>query len=430
VNITAGTTYVASYLAPSGHYSVSSQGLASAVTNGPLTAPADAAAGGNGVFSYGATAALPTNAFNATNYFVDVTYAGAPAPGQVTGVAATAGPQSANVSWTAPASGGAPSSYTVTPRINGVAQTEKTVSGSPPATSTTVTGLTAGTAYTFVVTAANGGGTGAASAASNAVTPTGASTPGAPTGATASADTKSATVSWNAPASDGGSAITGYTVTPFVGATAQAATTVSGTTTSTRVTGLTNGTSYTFTVKATTAAGTGPASAATSAVSPRHSIFEYGTPATIDAGDGSSVNLGVKFTADTSGTVSAIRFYKAAANTGTHVGSLWSVGGTLLAQVTFTAESASGWQKATFSSPVAITAGTTYVASYLAPNGHYSVNGSAFGAAAMDNPPLHALANSLTPNGVYAYGAASAFPSSSFNATNYWVDVLFGAAGA
>jgi hypothetical protein len=48
----------------------------------------------------------------------------------------------------------------------------------------------------------------------------------------------------------------------------------------------------------------------------------------------------------------------------------------------------------------------------------------------MDNPPLHALANSLTPNGVYAYGAASAFPSSSFNATNYWVDVLFGAAGA
>jgi hypothetical protein len=430
VNVTAGTTYVASYLAPAGHYSVTASGLSSAVTNGPLSALADAATAGNGVFAYGAAAAFPTNAFNATNYFVDVTYAGAPAPGQVTGVTATAGPQSASVTWTAPATGGAPSSYTVTPRINGVAQTPKTISGSPPATSTAVSGLTAGTAYTFVVTASNGGGTGPASAASNTVTPTGAALPGAPTGATASADTKSATVTWNAPASDGGSAITGFTITPFVGATAQAATTVGGSTTSTRVTGLTNGTAYTFTVKATTAAGTGAASAATGAVSPRHSLFEYATPATDDSGDGASVNLGVKFTADTSGTVSAIRFYKAATNTGTHVGSLWTAAGTLLAQATFTGESASGWQKATFSTPVAISAGTTYVASYLAPNGHYSINGSAFGAAAIDNPPLHALANALSPNGVYAYGGTSAFPSSSFNATNYWVDVLFGAPGA
>ena len=64
----------------------------------------------------------------------------------------------------------------------------------------------------------------------------------------------------------------------------------------------------------------------------------------------------------------------------------------------------------TFSSPVTITAGTTYVASYFAPSGHYSVTGGGF-ASAVDNAPLHALANGTSANGVYAYGAASAFPT-------------------
>jgi hypothetical protein len=259
------------------------------------------------------------------------------------------------------------------------------------------------------------------------VTPTGAAAPGAPTGVAAAADTTSANISWTAPAGDGGSPLTGYTITPFIGATAQPATTVGGSTTSTRVTGLTNGTSYAFTVKAANSAGDGPPSGASNAVRPQSSIFEFGTPGTVDANDGSAVNLGVKFTSDTGGTVTAIRFYKAAANTGTHVGSLWSSTGTLLAQVTFTGESASGWQRATLSTPVAITAGTTYVASYFAPNGHYSVTGAAFSTVGADNPPLHSFANGLSANGVYAYGATSAFPVNSFNATNYWVDVLFDA---
>src|SRR5262249_27246966 len=68
----------------------------------------------------------------------------------------------------------------------------------------------------------------------------------------------SATVTWTAPGT-GGSPITSYTVTPYVGGTAQAP--VSATTTSLSVTGLTNGTAYTFTVAATNAVGTGPASA-------------------------------------------------------------------------------------------------------------------------------------------------------------------------
>ncbi|MGH2944191.1 MAG: DUF4082 domain-containing protein, partial [Solirubrobacteraceae bacterium] len=136
------------------------------------------------------------------------------------------------------------------------------------------------------------------------------------------------------------------------------------------------------------------------------------------------------FRSDTSGTVTGIRFYKSAANTGTHVGSLWSSTGTLLARVTFTGESASGWQKAAFSTPVAITAGTTYVASYLAPNGRYSADSGAFATTGTDNVPLHALANPLSANGVYAYSTTSTFPASTFNATNYWVDVLFAPAGS
>ena len=139
------------------------------------------------------------------------------------------------------------------------------------------------------------------------------------------------------------------------------------------------------------------------------------------------MNLGVKFSSDVGGIITGIRFYKASANTGTHVGSLWSASGTLLAQVTFTGEAASGWQTAAFSTPVTITPGTTYVASYLAPNGHYAVTPAAFSSAGVDNGPLHAVADALSPNGVYVYGSGSAFPTNSFNATNYWVDVLLDA---
>jgi hypothetical protein len=106
---------------------------------------------------------------------------------------------------------------------------------------------------------------------------------------------------------------------------------------------------------------------------------------------------------------------------------LWSASGTLLGQVTFSNETASGWQTASFSSPVAVTAGTTYVASYFAPNGSYSATAGQFAAAGYDNSPLHALASGsyAAGNGLYAYSGSSAFPTSSYNSTNYWVDVVF-----
>ena len=193
-------------------------------------------------------------------------------PGAPTGVTATAGDASAKVSWTAPTNNGGSTitKYTVTPYIGTTAQTPVTVTGAPPATSTTVTGLTNGTTYTFKVSATNATGTGPDSSPSNTVTPSAPTVPDAPTGVTAAAGDGSAKVGWTAPANSGGSTITKYTVTPYVGTTAQTAATVTGSPapTSTTVTGLTNGTTYTFKVSATNATGTGPDSSASSAVTP------------------------------------------------------------------------------------------------------------------------------------------------------------------
>ena len=145
----------------------------------------------------------------------------------------------------------------------------------------------------------------------------------------------------------------------------------------------------------------------------------------MDSGDPNGVELGVTFTSSEAGFITGIRFYKSTANTGTHVGNLWTTGGTLLGSAIFIGESASGWQQVNFSSPVAVTANTTYVASYYAPAGHYSADAEFFGTAGVNNPPLQALANSVSPDGVYTYSSASAFPASSYNATNYSVDVVF-----
>ena len=204
---------------------------------------------------------------------VSLTVVGPPPPGQPTGVTATAGNASAAVSWTAPAAGGSPiTSYTVTPYIGSTAQSPPTVvSGSPPATNTTVTGLTNGQTYTFTVYATNAQGNGQASTASNAVTPVAPAPPGQPTSVAATAGNASAGVNWTAPSSSGGSAISSYTVTAYIGTTAQAPpTVVSGSppATSTTVTGLTNGQTYTFTVYATNAQGNGPPSTASNAVTP------------------------------------------------------------------------------------------------------------------------------------------------------------------
>ncbi|HVS84970.1 MAG TPA: fibronectin type III domain-containing protein [Gaiellaceae bacterium] len=177
-------------------------------------------------------------------------------PGAPTGVSATAGDGSATVGFLPPADDGGSAilGYTVTASPGGATATG---SGSP----IVVTGLKNGTPYTFTVTAANVVGAGARSSASSAVTPL--ALPGAPTGVSAVRGDRSAEVSFTPPASTGGSAIGSYTVTASPGGA-----TASGIAGPLLVTGLKNGTPYTFTVTATNARGTGPSSTPSAEVTP------------------------------------------------------------------------------------------------------------------------------------------------------------------
>jgi hypothetical protein len=141
-----------------------------------------------------------------------------------------------------------------------------------------------------------------------------------------------------------------------------------------------------------------------------------------------SIELGVKFKADVNGFISGVKFYKDALNTGTHTGTLWGSTGTLLATTTFISETASGWQSSNFTSPVAISANTIYVISYHTDTGHYAGDLGYFATFGADNGPLHAPSNPIGGgNGVFKTGPTG-FPSSVYQASNYWVDVLYTAA--
>jgi hypothetical protein len=232
-------------------------GLASCVGDVAGGAPIDTSSLGPHTFTVNAT----DHAGNPTQVVHDYTVVAPPptVPDAPTIGTATRGNGSASVSWTAPANNGgsAISGYTVTASPGGASAT---VDGSQ--TSATVTGLTNGTSYTLTVTATNGVGTGPSSGPSNSFVP--ATVPGVPTIGTFVVTGTTGSVAFTAPASNGGSPITGYTATCTsnnLGMTRTGTRTVSPIS----VLSLTSGKTYTCKVRATNAVGTGLASAASAA---------------------------------------------------------------------------------------------------------------------------------------------------------------------
>ncbi|MFI2662311.1 fibronectin type III domain-containing protein [Micromonospora carbonacea] len=165
------------------------------------------------------------------------------------------------VTWKAPDDHGSKlTGYVVTPYRDGRAQPAKSFDAAK--TSRQLTGLRAGGTYTFTVAARNAAGTGPASPRSRAAGPL--ALPSAPTVIAVFANSVAATLSWT-PGPDGGSPVTNWVITPYIGGVKQAAQTLGPATTGV-VTGLTPGVTYRFTVAARTAEGIGPESPLSPAV--------------------------------------------------------------------------------------------------------------------------------------------------------------------
>jgi methionine-rich copper-binding protein CopC len=343
VPIAANTVYIASYYAPNGDYADDVGYFGSTgVTNGPLQALSDTAAGGQGVFVYGTGGGFPANSFSASNYWVDVQFT----PGDVNNP-----PPMVTAQSPAPSATGVSTLSPISVTFSNAIQ--------PGTISLTLTD--------------SSGHTVSGSLIYNAATETATFTPAA----------------------------------PFATATVYTAT----------VSGALDYYDHTLTAPVTWSFTTSPLASYTlwnSAAAPVISSANNPAPA----------ELGVKFESSASGYVTGVRFYKGTGNTGTHVGHLWDASGNLLATATFTNETATGWQQLLFSSPVPISANTVYIASYFAPNGGFADDAGYFASSGLTSGPLHALSNAEA-NGNDVFADGSSFPSNTFGASNYWVDVIF-----
>ncbi len=146
------------------------------------------------------------------------------------------------------------------------------------------------------------------------------------------------------------------------------------------------------------------------------------TPVDTNQSDGPGVDyeLGTTFTSDVTGLITAVRFWKSSSENGTHIGNIWNSSGNLLTSVTFTNETASGWQAQALPSPLAIAANTTYIVSVNTTNAYYVITQSGL-ASQLINQDLRSVVGN---NGVYATTPGQ-FPTNTFSNSNYFRDLYF-----
>jgi hypothetical protein len=150
-------------------------------------------------------------------------------------------------------------------------------------------------------------------------------------------------------------------------------------------------------------------------------------PATTNGNDGQPLEVGVKFRASVNGVIKSIKFYKGSNADGTaYTLKLYQNSNqALLSSQAFSNTTAQGWQVIDLPSPISVTAGTTYVASCYSAAGNYNYTDNYFTSARVSGS-LTGLANGTDGvNGLYRYGAGGGFPSSGYQSSNYWVDVVF-----
>lgn len=156
-------------------------------------------------------------------------------------------------------------------------------------------------------------------------------------------------------------------------------------------------------------------------MSESQSVFTNQVPINANATDnGTTYELGMKFQSAKAGKITAIRYWKAASEIGTHVGKIWTLtGSNPLAEVAFSNETASGWQQQQLSTPLIIQSNTIYIVSVNI-NGFFAVTNNGL-ASSVINGNLSSVADSS--NGVF--GTPGVLPTNSYQNSNYFCDVVF-----
>lgn len=449
IQLQPGVTYVFSVNA-NAFFGMTGGVFASPVTSGAL----QAASGANGVFG-AAAGTFPTSTYNSSNYFVDgvvsttlpfVVSSTSPSAG-ATGVSTSS---SVSVTFLRAADPTTLTSSTFTVADaggNAVSGSVSYNSGSNTATFTPSSALASSTTYTATVAgsvkAADGTSLGSAATwtfttAAPAPPPPSVQSTTPASGATSVSPGTGVSASFSRAMDPATLNQSSFTLAVSGGAQVSGTVSYNGTTnvaTFTPSAPLALGTTYTATLAGSVSASdgtplSGPVSWQFTTASCPCSLFsDVSAPASSgnpvqDGRSGTgpfSYEFGIKITVTAPVSLTAIRFYKDALETGTHVGNVWGADGTPLAQVTFTNESPSGWQTQALATPLQLQPGVTYVISINA-NAFFGVTGGGL-ASQIVSGPLQSVADGA--NGVYA-STAGTFPSQSWNSSNYFVDGVVG----